>query len=132
MDALELQSSVYTQNQERQANTKRYLTFAAERTRTQPGKRRAPGYVTAQCPSSARHGSPSLPSRDLRRRLKARGRVMVPCVVLVISTNASRAGLMLSRTHLLPAAELSCLLRPNLHVYRTWRSSAKVHFARRF
>lgn len=68
MNPLELQSSVYTQNRERQANSKRYLTFAAEQTLAQPEKRRAQGYVTAQSPSSAQHGSPSLPGRDLRRR----------------------------------------------------------------
>jgi len=68
MNPLELQSSVYTQNQERQANSKSYLIFAAELTQAQPGKGCAWGYVTAQCPSSARHGSPSLPSRNLRRR----------------------------------------------------------------
>ena len=68
MNPLELQSSVYTQNQERQANSKLYLASAAEQIQAQSSKRHAQGYVTAQCPSSAQHGSPSLPGRDLRRR----------------------------------------------------------------
>lgn len=49
MNPLELQSSVHTQNQERQG-TKRGLVFAAEQTWANPGKRPALGmeYFTSQ------------------------------------------------------------------------------------
>lgn len=56
MNPLQLQSSVYTQNQERQG-TKRGLVFAAEQTWGYPGKRPAQGMEFFSFQSELRAGT---------------------------------------------------------------------------